>query len=100
VYTSFVSDDTWTELGINGTNAPTADSTHLGHWWLWYDGTRSDQTGTITTDALRMAVQREADGDRSISFRLNSPGYRTYYRAREWGTDAQRPRLIVRYITR
>lgn len=98
VYTHFVSNDAWTETGVNGINQPSVEATALGFWWLWYNHTPGEQIGRLSSDALRTAVQAEADGDDMISLRLHSPGYRTHYRSREYGTVAQRPTLTVRYV--
>ncbi len=98
VYTRLVSDDSWTENGIDGTNAPSAGTDNLGYWWLWYDGTPADKTGTFTTPELRDAVQAEFDGDGKISLRLHSPGYITSYRSREYSNANQRPQLTLKYV--
>jgi ribosomal protein L2 len=98
VYTRFVSDDTWGETTITWDNQPTADAEDSGHWWLWYDGTDADHWGLNTDPALAALVQTEVDGDGAISLRLHSPGYDTYYRSREFGTEAQRPYLVVTYV--
>jgi hypothetical protein len=90
--------DGWSEATLDSTNEPTADTTSLGHWWLWYNSTPSDKVGRLASEALRAAVETETQGDRALSVRLNSPGYRTSYRSREHTTAAQRPSLRVRYI--
>jgi hypothetical protein len=99
VYTRLVTDDSWVETGINALNAPAAQQDYLGYWWLWY-GFNDNRTraGTFSSDALRDAVQLEFSGDGQISFRLNSPGYRTYYRSREYSNVAERPALTIEYV--
>ena len=98
VYTRLVSDDSWTESGINGTNAPAAGTANLGYWWLWYNWRAADQTGTFSTPELRDAVQAELDGDGKLSLRLQCSGYRTSYRSREYSNAGQHPQLTVTYV--
>ncbi|MBO6935244.1 MAG: DNRLRE domain-containing protein [Deltaproteobacteria bacterium] len=98
VYTHLVTDDSWGETTIIQSNAPASETEWLGRWWLWYNGTPSDKVGTFTTDELTAAVEAERAGDGAISFRLRSPGYRTYYRSREYATADQRPQLTVQYV--
>jgi hypothetical protein len=98
VYTHFVSDDAWTESGINYTNRPPAAPESLGFWWLWYDGSPSTQIGENGAEALRAVVEREAAGDRRVSLRLHSPGYFTQYRSREHGVESERPQLVVTWV--
>lgn len=51
----------------------------------------------MQTNALRLAVQGEADGDDLLSLRLDAAGYRTNYRPREWATVDERPKLTLTY---
>jgi hypothetical protein len=97
VYARLVTNDTWDETAVTSTNAPAATGANLGYWWIWYNGTLSDQTGSFTTAEFGAAVQAEADGDNLLSLRLNSPGYLTNYRPHEYTNAAQRPTLTVRY---
>ncbi len=98
VYTTFVADDSWGEGGITWNNKPAASGAPLGFWWLWYIGDW-EQLGTASEPALARAVEGEAHGDRAISFRLHSPGYRTRYRSREWFDARQRPKLTVTFVS-
>lgn len=98
VYTTFVADDSWGEGSITWNTKPAATGTHLGFWWLWYNG-NWEQLGTHSDPALARAVEGEAHGDRAISFRLHSPGYFTQYRSREWFDASQRPKLTVTFIS-
>jgi hypothetical protein len=99
VYTYLVSDDSWTEMGITYSNAPSYDPTALGSWFLWYN--YNDYTvyeGTFSTDDLRIAVEDENDTDQFISLRLACSGYRTNYRTRDYSVDSERPQLEVTYV--
>jgi hypothetical protein len=100
VYTRLVSDDSWTEGGINGTNKPAAAADNLGYWWLWYNHSMTnEQTGSFSTVELRDAVQTESEGDSQISVRLHSSGYDTTYYSREYSDAAKRPKLELKYVT-
>lgn len=97
VYNLFVADDSWTETGIIWNNAPAA-TTNLGFWWQWCNNFSSCNATVINADpALTNQVVTELAGDGTISIRLHSPGYVTYYRSREYGTVSQRPKLIIDY---
>ncbi len=97
VYTYRVADDAWTADGITHDNAPNTTGDHCGYWWLWYDYTPRDATGTNTSSLLSPLVQQELDGDGTLSVRLNSPGYLTiYYRSDAENPDF-RPHLDVVY---
>lgn len=98
VYTHFVGDDSWDEYAINGSNAPSEDPNRLGHWWLWYDNTPSDKIGINSSPALAVVAQREYNGDRKLSLMLNSSGYDTNYRSREYADATQHPKLVVGYL--
>ncbi|RKI47813.1 DNRLRE domain-containing protein [Corallococcus sp. AB049A] len=97
VYTSFVADDSWQEMGITWNNRPTPAATTVGAWFLWYNSTPEDKLGVNSNAALVPLVQGELAGDKLVSFRLHSPGYTTRYRSREYANAAQRPALTVTY---
>ncbi|MCY1041579.1 DNRLRE domain-containing protein [Corallococcus sp. bb12-1] len=97
VYTSFVADDSWSETGITWNNKPAASGTPSGEWFLWYNLTPEDKLGVNSNPALIPVVQGELDGDKSLSFRLHSPGYKTRYRSREYSNASQRPKLVIQY---
>ena len=97
VYTSFVADDSWQEMGITWNNRPAPAATPVGEWFLWYDYTPVDKLGVNSNAALIPVVQGEVAGDQRVSFRLHSPGYKTRYRSREYATAAQRPALTITY---
>lgn len=97
VYTSFVADDSWREMGITWNNRPTPAATPVGEWFLWYDFTPVDKWGINSNAALIPVVQGELAGDKQVSFRLHSPGYKTRYRSREVTNAAQRPALTLTY---
>ncbi|MDY7229395.1 DUF7594 domain-containing protein [Hyalangium rubrum] len=98
VYTYLVTDDTWSETGLNWYTRPAASTERLGGWWLWYGGTAKLQYGANWSPKLMAPVQEALDSDGLISFRLASPGYKTLYRSREHGIPDERPKLIVRYF--
>ncbi|AWV89066.1 hypothetical protein DN745_06845 [Bradymonas sediminis] len=98
VYTHFVGDDAWGETTVTWDNAPTAEPTRLGHWWLWYNATPATRLGVNNSAALAAVVQREHDGDKMVSLRLHSPGYDTTYRSREYSNTAERPKLRIGYL--
>lgn len=98
VYVSLVNDDSWSETAINWNNKPASLADPLGYWWLWYDATPSDKIGRLKNNTLLSTIQNEVDGNRIVSFRLNSPGYATNYRSREFTSPEQRPQLIVTYL--
>ncbi|MFY0580486.1 DUF7594 domain-containing protein [Cystobacter fuscus] len=93
VYTSFVPDDSWAENTVTWNTRPAVLGNALGSWWLWYDNKFSDQVGSNSSPDLIPVAQAELVGDHQISFRLNSPGYRTNYRSREYTNANQRPQL-------
>ncbi|RKG99758.1 DNRLRE domain-containing protein [Corallococcus carmarthensis] len=97
VYTSFVADDSWQEMGITWNNRPTPAATPVGEWFLWYDFTPEDKRGINSNAALIPVVQGELAGDKQVSFRLHSPGYKTNYRSRHVTNAAQRPALTLTY---
>ncbi|AFE05631.1 hypothetical protein COCOR_04100 [Corallococcus coralloides DSM 2259] len=97
VYTSFVADDSWQEMGITWNNRPTPATSTVGEWFLWYDYTVVDKLGVNSHAALIPVVQGELAGDKQVSFRLHSPGYKTRYRSREYSNAAQRPALTLTY---
>lgn len=97
VYTSFVADDSWTETGITWNNKPAAAASTAGEWFLWYDLTPEDKLGVNSNAALVPVVQGELDGDKQVSFRLHSPGYKTRYHSREYSNASQRPKLVITY---
>jgi hypothetical protein len=97
VYTQFVPGDDWDENTITWLNAPAPRQTLLGFWWLWYNNQMRDQVGENDSPLLIPVVQGEVEGDKAISFRLISPGYRTNYRTRAFETMAQRPNLTIRF---
>jgi len=97
-YVHAVTNDRWLESEISGQNQPTAEPDALGYWWLWYDATAKDQEGSLSGEPLRVAVEQEVRGDRALSLRIHSPGYRTHYRSREYAKAAQRPSLTVDYV--
>ncbi|MDC0712740.1 DNRLRE domain-containing protein [Stigmatella sp. ncwal1] len=97
VYTSFVADDSWSETGITWNNRPAPSGTPSGEWFLWYNLTPEDKLGVNANPALIPVVQGELDGDKQLSFRLHSPGYKTRYRSREYSNANQRPKLVIQY---
>ncbi|NNC14913.1 DNRLRE domain-containing protein [Corallococcus exiguus] len=97
VYTSFVANDSWQEMGITWNNRPAPAATPVGEWFLWYDFTPEDKRGINSNAALIPVVQGELAGDKQVSFRLHSPGYKTRYRSREVTNAAQRPALTLTY---
>ncbi|MFY2558760.1 DNRLRE domain-containing protein [Corallococcus terminator] len=97
VYTTFVPDDSWSETALTWNNKPPATGSTLGEWFLWYNNTPEDKLGVNASPALVPVVQGELNGDKLLSLRLHSPGYRTVYRSREYSVVAQRPRLIIAY---
>ncbi|WP_158625225.1 CBM96 family carbohydrate-binding protein [Corallococcus terminator] len=97
VYTSFVTDDSWLETGITWNNRPAPSGTPSGEWFLWYNLTPEDKLGVNSNPALIPVVQGELDGDKLVSFRLHSPGYKTRYRSREYSNASQRPKLVIQY---
>ncbi len=98
VYTRFVPDDSWTETGLTWDNQPDAEDTYRGHWWLWYDATPSEKTGRNVATQLVPVLQDEVSGDRMLSIRLHSPGYRTNYHSRELEDGSRRPTLEILYV--
>ncbi len=99
VYTYLVEDDTWAEEGITWSNRPAVSGESLGSWWLWYDyNDFTVKVGEHATAEMAAAVQAELDNDGLLSVRLNSPGYRTNYRSREYADESMRPRLEVEYL--
>lgn len=98
VYTYLVPDDSWGEDTITWNNKPAVSGTHLGFWWLWYNGDW-EQQGINADPALAQAVQAEAHRDGAISFRLHSPGYFTQYRSREWFDANKRPKLTITFVS-
>ncbi|RJS27415.1 hypothetical protein DRW03_03355 [Corallococcus sp. H22C18031201] len=97
VYTTFVPDDTWSETGITWNNKPATSGNTLGEWFLWYDYTPVDKLGVNSSPLLIPVVQQELAGDKRVSFRLNSTGYKTRYRSREYADATQRPKLVITY---
>lgn len=97
-YVHLVTNDRWVESEINGMNQPSAEPDALGYWWLWYDATPKDMQGVLSGEPLRATVEQEVRGDRALSLRIHSPGYKTHYRSRENSNPAQRPNLTVEYL--
>lgn len=98
VYTFFVPDDSWSESGLTWNNKPAVSGEALGSWWLWYNYSDNRlQEGNHSETALAHQVQTELHGDRTLSLRLHSTGYRTNYRSREYGDSTQRPKLEITY---
>ncbi len=97
VYTRLVADDTWTAATITADTAPQVVGEHLGHWWLWYDGTDRDAWGVNGSVRLRPAVAAEGAGDGTLSLRLDSPGYRTEYYRTSDPDESKRPTLEIVY---
>ncbi|MCP3061571.1 DNRLRE domain-containing protein [Myxococcus sp. K38C18041901] len=97
VYTTFVPDDSWSETALVWNNKPPATGDTLGEWYLSYGATPEDKLGVNASPALIPVVQGELDGDKLLSLRLHSPGYKTVYRSRESSFVAQRPRLVIAY---
>ncbi|WNG58815.1 DNRLRE domain-containing protein [Archangium gephyra] len=98
VYTYLVPNDTWSETGMHWYNQPAVSGTDLGSWWLWYANDKPVQVGVNFSPKLRAPVQQALDSDGLISFRLNSPGYKTRYYSREHTVADQRPKLIVTWF--
>ncbi len=99
VYARYVSDDAWSGDAITWNNQPSASPSNVGHWWLWYNGTPVDHTGTIQTTELMDLVANQLGSDQVLSLRLDSPGYRTsYYRTASAPSADMRPQLEVLYI--
>jgi hypothetical protein len=98
VYTRFVENDSWTEANLTWNNRPEAISDPLGYWWIWYDsGIFIDYDAINEDPRLIPLIQREAAGDKTVSLRLHSPGYRTNYYNRLATDRTFRPRLIITY---
>jgi len=99
VYTMLVADDTWSPQTLTYDNQPAAVGDRLGHWWLWYNQSHGpiDKQGRNHSPLLRPVVQSELDGDRVLSLRLDSPGYRTVYYRNDAELMEERPRLILVY---
>ncbi|WP_434391182.1 immunoglobulin-like domain-containing protein [Melittangium boletus] len=97
VYTQLVKDDTWNESTLTWNNRPAAEEARLGFWWLWYDTLPREQVGINTDPALASVVQAELQGDRKISLRLSSGGYKTHYYSREYADASRRPKLEITY---
>jgi hypothetical protein len=111
VYTHFVPNDTWAETGVTWNTQPPVEGdanpfdetwpSNLGSWWLWYNdywcSSVNYQSGSLVSTALTGKVQNEFFGDKKVSLLLRSPGYRTNYRSREFGTADYRPKLYVYY---
>jgi hypothetical protein len=99
VYTYPVADDTWDESTLTWSTMPAVDkSAHLGFWWLWYDfNDNRIQVGRNSSPALTQYVASEFSSDGKVSLSLQSSGYRTNYRTREWNDASQRPYLRVDY---
>ncbi len=111
VYTYFVSNDSWDEATITWANQPfllpLPDATPLspkpvpiGFWFLYYSTPKetTPQVGENPAAEFVAAVQREVQGDKLLTLELNSPGYRTVYRSREFSASAG-PTLTVTYFT-
>jgi hypothetical protein len=98
VYTFLVPNDAWGEHSITWNNQPPVVGTHLGFWWLWYNGSW-EQLGVNADPALAQVVQGEAHGDRTLSLRLHSPGYLTHYYSRTVVDAAKRPKLEVTFVS-
>ncbi|RKH57319.1 CBM96 family carbohydrate-binding protein [Corallococcus llansteffanensis] len=100
VYTRLVSDDTWSETGIIWNNRPSASSEDFGSWLLWNrNGQYTTQAGVNSSPKLVAPVQEALGSDGRISFRLDSPGYRTLYHSREYtNTEVRWPQLLVSYF--
>ncbi len=99
IYTSLVSDDSWSETDITWANRPTDTGEVLGDW-LSQDGIgpwTPPKPVTLATDALTHAVQGELDGDGQISLRLSAPGFYAVYFSRESPHTQYHPRLEVTY---
>lgn len=97
-YTYLVEDDSWEEDTMTFNNAPTALTDDLGFWWIWHDGSLEDKLGVNASEKLLAPVLDAYSGDKLISFRVASPGYRTYYRTREFTNPDQRPKLVLYYL--
>lgn len=97
VYTKLVDDDGWQETTLTWNNQPTAQPNNLGSWWLWYNNNTAVNAGTFSTPELAAAVDQEWQNDETISFRLNSPGYRTHYRTKEFADQDVWPVLSIDY---
>ncbi|KFE69653.1 DUF7594 domain-containing protein [Hyalangium minutum] len=100
VYTHLVPNDTWSETGITWNTKPAVKGSDLGSWLLWNrNGQYTTQMGINSNPKLVTAVQQELGLDGVISLRLNSPGYRTLYRSREYtNTAVSWPHLLVYYF--
>ncbi len=99
VYAHHVDDDTWNENTITWNNKPANAAADLGFWWLWYDFPPSNQIGQNSSQELVDAVREETVfGNSQISLMLQSSGYRTDYRSKEFGTAALRPALEISFV--
>ncbi len=96
VYVHEAASDAWGETTITWANQPGVVGGSLGSWWQWYNNDINERLNTVNTPELATAVEDAMTDDDLISFRLHSPGYRTNYRSREYGTAAVRPRLRIR----
>lgn len=100
VYTTLVKSDAWSESTINWKNKPATSGGSLGHWWQWYNNNTAVVAKKVDTKAFTDVVAKEIAGDGVLSLRLHSPGYKTYYRSREYSNASQRPRLELFYTTK
>ncbi|PZF73953.1 Ig-like domain-containing protein [Taibaiella soli] len=126
IYANFVANDNWSESSITWTNRPPETVTNRYMYWIWRNngstfylnmaGT-TEYSPTIFTDnklpysnnanhpyyspdqgGLVPFVQSEYAGDKVMSFALNSPGYETRWRTKEYATNlAQIPHLVIYY---
>ena len=97
VYTRLVADDSWNGATLTWNSQPDASDDVSGHWWIWYDYSESDKTGTNASADLLPVVAGEAAGDRMLSVRLDSPGYRTSYYRTSSAPEGKGPALDVLY---
>lgn len=98
VYTYLVEDDSWEESEVTFNNSPSWVNEELGFWFIWHNGSLEDKPGINASEKLLAPVLDAYNGDKLISFRLASPGYRTLYRTREFTNPDQRPKLVLYYL--
>lgn len=126
IYANFVANDAWSESTITWANRPPETVTNRYMYWIWRNNSASfylsvngttEYSPTIFVDnklpysnnathpyytpdqgGLLPFVQSEYAGDKTMSFALNSPGYDTRWRSKEYALNlAQIPHLTIYY---
>lgn len=98
-YTSYVTDDSWSESTITWNNQPAAGDV-VGSWWIWsgypcqYAAFKGNR---VAATDIAAQVQTEVAGDQVISLRLHNPGYWLSHYSREHTDPTQTPQLIIEW---